>query len=184
MDTLPLIKEMESGQKYKIFCDLDGVLVDFQVGVTNALIDAYGDTSMYNKEAYSRDKNYRDLMWNAIEKWQQKHGPILWSTLPMMSDGMELWNYILPYNPTILTAVGQPQYGADKQKREWVDKHLGANTSAIYVNTAVLKAHHAAPNHILIDDQMRAIKPWIEAGGIGILHKSAVKTIEQLKGLK
>jgi len=33
----------------------------------------------------------------------------------------------------------------------------------------------------LIDDLPRNIDPWIEAGGIGILHKNTEDTIKKLK---
>ena len=43
------------------------------------------------------------------------------------------------------------------------------------------KHKYAAPNHILIDDRMKAIGPWRKAGGIGILHKDTKDTIAKLK---
>ena len=53
------------------------------------------------------------------------------------------------------------------------------NTAAVGAD----KHEYAAPNHILIDDRDKAILPWREAGGIGILHTSANDTIAQLKEL-
>ena len=43
--------------------------------------------------------------------------------------------------------------------------------------------HMPAPNHILIDDRLSNIEQWRSQGGIGILHTSAVNTIQQLKEL-
>ena len=53
----------------------------------------------------------------------------------------------------------------------------------IVVDGGKEKYQYAAPNHILIDDRLVSIEPWVNAGGIGILHTSAVDTIEQLKEL-
>ena len=38
-----------------------------------------------------------------------------------------------------------------------------------------------AVQNILIDDTKKKLDPWIEAGGIGILHTSAASTISELK---
>jgi hypothetical protein len=40
---------------------------------------------------------------------------------------------------------------------------------------------YAAPNHILIDDMPEKIEGWTNAGGLGILHKSASGSIGKLK---
>jgi hypothetical protein len=45
------------------------------------------------------------------------------------------------------------------------------------------KAEYAKPDTILIDDTPDVIESFVEAGGVGILHKDAVKTIEKLKQL-
>jgi hypothetical protein len=36
---------------------------------------------------------------------------------------------------------------------------------------------------ILVDDRNKSIDPWVEAGGIGVLHKSVPDTIGQLREL-
>lgn len=101
-----------------------------------------------------------------------------------MEDAFELWDHIKEYFPTILSATGHVP-NAKEEKRDWVGRHLGDTTAgmALFVRSASDKAQYAAPNHILIDDRPKAIEPWIEAGGIGILHTSAADTIEQLKKL-
>ena len=42
------------------------------------------------------------------------------------------------------------------------------------------KAAFAHKKAVLIDDRQRNIDVWVEAGGIGILHKTADETIEEL----
>ena len=101
----------------------------------------------------------------------------------MMGDAMTLWNYVKHNNPTILTAQGNPAYGAESQKRKWIAEKFGSNVPVIVTRKSDEKAQYAAPNRILIDDRDKSIGPWTAAGGIGILHKNAADTIRQLKEL-
>lgn len=103
--------------------------------------------------------------------------------LPMMADAMTLWNYVKKYNPQILTAQGDPNYGAEAQKRQWIANNLGSNINVLVTQKSSEKAQYAAPHRILIDDRDKSIGPWTAAGGIGILHTSAADTIKQLKEL-
>lgn len=107
-----------------------------------------------------------------------------YATLPLMDDAMELWNYVLPYNPTILTSTGHkhPEI-IDREKRVAVNHHFGPKPKIITVQHSHLKAEYATPTTILIDDREKSIDPWIEKGGIGILHTSAADTIKRLKDL-
>ena len=170
------IKNKDDEQpEYKIFCDLDGVLADFVSGVSK-LIPDYDDTK------YQQDPKYRKKMWKAVSEYT-KNGGKLWGELDTMPDAMVLWDYISKYDTTeILTATGDPKYGAGEQKHEWVSKNLG-NVKTNIVRQSKEKAQYAAPNHILIDDMQKSIGPWEQAGGIGILHTSAADTINKLKKL-
>jgi hypothetical protein len=48
---------------------------------------------------------------------------------------------------------------------------------------AKFKQKYAGENKILIDDRADNISDWKNAGGIGILHKTANQTINELKQL-
>ena len=161
--------------KYKIYVDLDGVLADFVKGV-QGLIDGYDD------EVYSSSAKYRKEMWAAVNKYR-KEGGQLWAELDTMPDAYELWDYVKHYNPEILTATGNPEYGSGEQKLEWFPTNFDTNTKINLVRKSADKAQFAAANHILIDDMTKSINPWKAAGGIGILHTSAKDTIKQLKEL-
>jgi hypothetical protein len=102
-----------------------------------------------------------------------------------MPDAAVLWGYVEKYKPTILSAVGTATKTASTEKREWVAVHMGEQyaKSAILVTSSKDKAQYATPDCILIDDRRKSIDPWIEAGGIGILHTDAASTILKLKGL-
>jgi len=108
-----------------------------------------------------------------------------WANLPWMPGGKKLWSYISQYNPDILTS---PMDKAGKNeslsgKLMWVEKNLGLSPDR--VNFAHDKYKFALspegkPN-ILIDDFESKVKPFTEAGGIGILHLSANNTIKILR---
>jgi len=158
-----------------LFVDLDGVLVDF-VALAQQWVPQWQDDSVPN-----RNKKLDRELWGRVSG-RAKRGEPFWGSMNPMNDAHELWTYISKYNPQILSAkgvVGNP----DPEKREWVKKFLGPNVVVNLVTKAMDKAQFAAPGRILIDDKMKAIQPWRDAGGIGILHTTAASTIKQLKDL-
>ncbi|TFG98354.1 hypothetical protein E4H12_06320 [Candidatus Thorarchaeota archaeon] len=168
------IKTVLEQQQYELYVDLDGVLVDFAELVARlvpGLVD--GSKTPENKKLDRK-------MWQTVS-WLAKRGEPFWGQMNPMPDAMTLWNYIKKYNPQILSATGMVGNPVP-EKKAWVQKHLG-NIKVNLVKRAVEKAQYAAPNRILIDDKMKAITPWREAGGIGIHHTSAANTIDQLKEL-
>lgn len=162
------------GIQYRIFCDLDGVLVNF--------IKTAVEITGINPENADKKDTYR--FWARIQKHTTEGLPFFEKMEPM-PDAHTLWDYIKPHDPIILSSTGERIANAAQEKKQWVQRHLGgeAAADAIFTPSAKAKAQYAAPNHILIDDRTKAINPWIEAGGIGILHTSAVSTIQHLKKL-
>lgn len=167
------INEMEGPQDYKLFVDLDGVLVDWAKGIEDLTGAPYG----------SMPKNQ---MWKAIGA-AVKAGKRVWYDLDPTPDAFELWNYVKGYDPVILTAYATSVKSSAQDKVDWVRKHLGPKVETITVPGWMHKAEYVAPNHILIDDDQHGSKPvvesWIRSGGIGIVHTSAADTIKQLKEL-
>lgn len=151
---------------YELFCDLDGVLCDFE----KAFKAASGENLSFDQYAnhYSLDQ-----AWAIVDK----EGVKFWAKMPWTPDGSQLWNAIKKYKPTILSAPSK-HWSSTFGKKIWVKKNLG-EVPAIYV-PAKYKQKYAANNHILIDDYSRNIKQWIEKGGIGILHKNTNDTLSQL----
>ena len=168
-----VMNEQQTTNKYRIFCDMDGVLVDFDKGYEDL-------TGLHTKHVDVQDSNE---FWNKFrEGLKEKNIGELeyWSRLDWMSDGKELWNYIKQYNPYVLTAPSRdPQ--SREGKRAWVERL--DNMKNIYFKAAAFKSEYAAPNRILIDDRADTIEKWNKNGGIGILHTSTSNTIEQLKKL-
>lgn len=170
------LQQKEQAPQYTLYCDMDGVLADFVEGVNRILNVEYSD------ENYNSDPEYRTMMWKAVGKYS-KEGGQLWAELNPMKDAKQLWNYVEKYNPEILTAGGNPEYGAEAQKRQWVPWNIGSDVKVNVVRKSADKAQYATPDSILIDDQPKALDPFIAAGGIGILHTSAANTINELKKL-
>jgi len=174
------------GKKPVIFCDMDGVLVDFDegykqvTGVTTHHADSQGKEEFW--------KLFRDGL-----KDKDISERSYWANLDWMPDGKQLWDYIKEYNPYVLTAPSvnfdipfEERYKMDNNesmqgKTEWVQRL--PNMKKIYFRSAKRKADFAGPNKILIDDRKDTIDSWNANGGIGILHTSAANTIKQLEEL-
>lgn len=162
---------VEQAPQYKIFVDLDGVLVDFDKEMAKI---------GFPRDVLERDKQAKRKFWQTIG-WMAKNGKPFWGTMDPMPDANQLWTYVKKYNPEILSATGHVG-NATSEKHDWVKRHLG-NVKVHLVQKSSDKSQFAAPNHILIDDRQKSIEPFLAAGGIGILHKSAADTISQLKEL-
>ena len=160
-----LLKEIEE-QKYTIYCDMDGVLVDFDKGYKDL-------TGISTKEA---DAQGKEAFWNPIAK----SGVKFWVTLKWMPDGQQLWDYISPYNPILLSAPSKEE-SSKIGKRIWVKRNLP--NAKLILRPASQKQQFSGENKILIDDRVDNIEQWKSKGGIGILHTSASDTIKQLKEL-
>jgi hypothetical protein len=151
-------------QQYTIYCDMDGVLVDFNEGYKN-LVGV--DPSTINNQ---------EMFWDPIAK----KGAAFWITLKWMQDGKQLWDYIKKYNPKLLSAPSREE-SSQIGKRVWVKRELPG--TKLILRSANKKQQFASPTSILIDDRVSNINQWIESGGIGILHTDTQSTIEQLKSL-
>lgn len=154
---------------YQIYCDMDGVIADFEGGVENHL------------PGFKAGEHSNSKLWKTVKNHQKKGGEH-WFELEELDNGA-LWKYIARHNPEILSATGDPYFGADDQKRKWIQKHLIGNPKINLVRKTSDKAAWAGPNRILIDDRKEAIDDWNAGGGIGILHTSAADTIQKLKSL-
>lgn len=162
--------------EYKIYCDLDGVLVDFIRGIKDNIdmsIGTWGDWK-------AKKKKTSQHVWSEVAEI----GASFWSELHWTKDGKQLWNYIKKYDPIILTARPKTVNSAIKGKQQWINKQLGSNASSkALIVLGIQKQDYADSNSILIDDNKRNIRQWKSKGGIGILHKNTNDTLKQLKEL-
>jgi len=176
---------------YKILCDLDGVLVDFESGC---------NTLFNGRSIPSISKNQ---LWRGISQ----HGDF-YNSLPWMADGKELWSHIRPLQPDILT--GLPMGGwATSQKVRWCQRELGCiinhvdmsgkgmkhsnvnggirrkDEGVINLITCWSKNKHveSCEGMILIDDRADLGIDWSNAGGTFVHHVNTRETLKVLRGL-
>ena len=155
----------------KIFVDMDGVLADFVRGVEGP---KYLNGPLVSEQTYDSRK---------IELSNKG----LFRDLPIMPGMLKLINYIKEsgIDWEILTASGSlNRTVVAKDKIYWIRKHVNPKVIVTATIKGEDKAAFARPNHVLIDDRKSNIKAWTEAGGVGILHRSAEDTIDQLKSYK
>ena len=162
-----LMSLLEDKQKYKIYCDMDGVLVDFDKGFMDVSKGIHPD---------SLPRNRFWAMFYSVTKGNERD---YWAELPWMQDGKQLWSYIKKYNPEILTAP--PNARAEQGKEDWCNNNLGS--VKVNFKQARDRHHYAEKNAILIDDKASTIDKWNAVGGIGIHHTSTSNTIKELRKL-
>lgn len=179
-----------SSSQYKIFCDLDGVLVDFDAGVKK----------LFNGR--SPDQLPVGRMWGAINKADQFYAKLPWTT-----DGKELWNElkVLDTTPDILTGVPLTKKSR-AEKFAWCQKQLGITVNHVdmagkqsahelvsgrrknklgVVNVITCwsknKHYESKDNHVLIDDRESLKEAWEGNGGIFIHHTETQRTLSMLR---
>ena len=152
----------EAPTGFQIYCDMDGVLVDFEGGVQKIM-----NNPNYNID----DKNQRKDFWKLMKTMPQEEAVELWATLDWAPGGQELWKYISRFHAAILSSPGyslRPLIEAGKMK--WIKKNLRPQPSSVILTPDKYK--HANKFSILIDDMPKNIIPWEEKGGVGILYKT------------
>ena len=163
-----------------LFCDMDGVLCDF-VGAASKLLGVH----FHDPVEWKNDKGQTQRRKVIIEKG----GMEFWKNLPWMSDGKQLWAYIEPFSPHILSAYADWDESPSKQgKLLWIQSHLRIPMKRIHLversqKKDFVKNPHTNEPNILIDDYERNIKEFKQAGGIGIHHVGARSTIIKLQEL-
>lgn len=171
-DIYKQIKEEEAAaalpkQQYKIYCDMDGVLCDF-----DKRFEQFSGMSPKEYESKYGTKKF----WELIDKI----GTQFWSKMPWMPEGKQLWQYISKYKPDLLSAPSQKatsRYG----KRLWVNENIPG--AKLILANREKKQNYSKKNSILIDDRPDTIDEWNSRGGIGILYTSTLDTIKKLKEL-
>lgn len=202
---LSLMEVTSEVMDYQIYCDMDGVLVNFQKGLPEYVNDFLGRADPrrmspktlknVNKAVQELSGDFEsgeipDMTFKDFEKSAgkkklrnlsyaliKKADVDFWLNLEWMPDGKQLWAYIKKYNPTILSSP----VGEARGKIEWCKRNLGIPENRIILSHD--KHEYARYNTILIDDMEKNTVPFGEKGGIPILHKSAASTIQMLKSM-
>jgi hypothetical protein len=165
--SLPIFENEEKVMDYKIFLDMDGVLVDFDEQFKEL-------TGQYPKD-YEATHTIEEF-WDEIDN----AGVGFWRGMKWMPGGEALYNRTSQFDHVLLSSPSRSEVSK-------IGKHLWRrdktpNTKLI-LSRSYLKKNYAAPNHILIDDRESNIKQWRDAGGIGILYKSAEQVNKELDKL-
>ena len=159
---------------YAVFCDLDGVLADFDRAVRELPGKLPAEMSPQQ-------------MWPRLAK-----APEFYTHLPWTADGPELWRFIQPYAPVILTGLPLGKW-AKPQKLEWCRRELGEHVRVIAGWTKqkaqdgrnYLEEQGSASTltPLLIDDREKTREPWENMGGVFVHHRDAATSIAALEAL-
>lgn len=151
-----------------VYVDADGVLADFDKKV--------GEIAGCHISTLPKG-----LMWKHVSRYI-KDGGRFWYDLDKMSDADTLMSFLLGtgINIEILTAMGDMP-SAYQDKIDWFAQYYPGVKVNIVKKSPDKAKFITGPTDILIDDRMKSIEPWVNAGGIGILHTSANDTISQLQ---
>ena len=170
LEAYPLPEQKEV-PPYKIYCDMDGVLTDFE-----SRFEHYSGMSPKEYE----NKYGTAGFWNLIDV---EIGVKFWVGMDWMPQGQKLWDFISPYRPDLLTSPSR-QDASRLGKNLWVRNHLNPKPKVIFAYSAD-KQRYANENSILIDDKKSNINEWAARGGIAIRCKDGdVDTvIDKLKEL-
>ena len=169
MKELIQLTEASKEELPKIYCDLDEVLVDFRRGANAAVGGDFAKTD-------------KDERWNKVN---QTKG--FWANLGWKPNAKRLHDFIMRYNPHVLSAYTGHDPTSKVGKMKWLKKNTSFKRANIHLvlrsqKQSYAKTKEEKPN-ILIDDYNKNIREWEAAGGIGIHHTDVGKTINKLKGL-
>ena len=184
--------------KYQIFCDLDGVLVDFYKGIENAIKgkapqkaserylasqekarESLGGATLkechLDKKSDDFKKPVRDFMQRAMSS--NRH---FWMNLPWTKEGKRLWNFIEKYDPIILSRPVDLESVIGK--KVWVKRNLDLVKDRVQIRYDKSKyTDYDGKTGLLIDDYIKNITSYGEKGGETIHFKDVDTAIEKLK---
>jgi 5'(3')-deoxyribonucleotidase len=164
-----IVELLEAYPTYQIYCDMDGVLTDFENRFVEMLKQE--GPKYYSRETINqvtRPKHFEKLegeteFWNFIDNHL---GLEFWSGMNWMPQGKQLWSYIQPYQPIILTSPSR-QNTSRLGKRMWVKEHL-IPAPPVEFRFGASKSDFANEKAILIDDKPSNLEAFAAKGGIAL----------------
>jgi len=187
-----LLEEEDLTPQYQIYCDMDGVLTNFEKRFVEMLQKE--GPKYYSKEVIkqvTRPKHFEAIEGTA-EFWKfidQHVGLEFWTGMEWMPNGKRLWEFIQSYQPKILSSPSR-ESTSRLGKRLWVKEHIAEtydtfSAPEIIFRYSKAKADFANPKAILIDDKPSNLEAWALKGGIALECKDGEidSIIEQLKEL-
>jgi hypothetical protein len=181
-----LLEESDFKPKYQIYCDMDGVLTNFEKRFVDMLQQE--GPKYYSKATIAqvtRPKHFEALegqteFWKFIDQYV---GIKFWSGMEWMPNGKALWSFIEPYGPKLLTSPSRDNTSR-LGKRLWVKDHLVPGPEVIF-RFGDAKSDFANENAILIDDKPSNLAAFSAKGGIALEVKdgeiqSVINKLKQL----
>ncbi len=148
----------------QLFCDLDGVLADFDGHYKRVFgVDPRDSTTRINWRAMRDHKDF-------------------FAGISLLSDAHVIWSWIEHHHPVILTGIPNSIPEAAQNKKDWVAKYISPEVEVICCRSED-KWMHALEGDVLIDDREQYKHLWLDMGGVWITHRSAVETIKILDGM-
>lgn len=187
-----LLEESDFIPKYQIYCDMDGVLTDFEKRFVTLLREE--GPKYYSKAVIAqvtRPKHFEKLegqeeFWRFIDQYI---GLEFWSEMEWMPNGKALWEFIQPYSPIILTSPSEDNTSR-LGKRLWVKNHIAEiydtfQAPPVEFRFGEAKSDFANENAILIDDKPSNLEAFASKGGIALEVKDGEiqSVINKLKEL-
>lgn len=165
------IPEQKEVPPYQIYCDMDGVLTNFE--------KRFDHFSGMHPQEYEK-KYGLEQFWHLID---HKIGVRFWVGMDWMPEGKRLWDFIKPYRPHLLTSPSRHDTSR-LGKNLWVKNNLNPKPKVIFAYSKD-KQRYADENSILIDDKKSNINEWAAKGGIALRVKDGniAPVLEELKKL-
>lgn len=126
---------------FKVYCDMDGVLVDFEKGVVRLLNVA-------------PSKLVKGTMWKTIAR-----APHFFENLEWTQDGRRLWQSIRHLKPDILTGVPYPKTSR-VEKFNWCKRELGLEEAHFVDYAAGYKDHECVNGNTPKEGSTNIITCW------------------------
>lgn len=165
-------------QVEKIYFDMDGVLADFDRGITEL-----GKIAKVNQSEATLATD--DVLWNAVRCVDN-----FYNKLEPIAGAVEMFKKIYSLygdKCEILSAVPKPHRNipsAREDKIKWVRRLLSDQVVINLVYRAEKQNFVKGKGCILIDDYQINIDEWTAAGGTGILFESADEVLDRLMELE
>jgi len=170
-------------ENWQLYCDMDGVLVDFNSSAIALVNDYYKRDNIDHIVTRDEfDSKARDSELGLLVQQLISHNEEFWIELDWNPGGQQLWEHIKRYDPILLTGPTGPASYIGKEA--WVRNHLGNNVDILYTHNKWKYAMKDGVKGVLIDDKLEQyLMPFHEHGGVIVHHENVMTTLRTLIAL-